>query len=93
MTHKGYIKMFIRFLKVNNAYREYIWRLEECYNDLKWLLEMEPEEFLMDAFDWGSEANYRINLHNMNEKFYEDWFWEILNDEWICAIKKTIKNQ
>lgn len=95
MTDKQILRQFIKFLKFNNVYNEYLINLKKgldyrlkyskvkTKNDAEWIAQMikfEPNRLTIDAFSWLTKDKYCwSNLHRM----WEEWI--------IYAIKKKNK--
>lgn len=95
MKNKYILKLFIAFLKQNEAYNEYLYALSKgeffryCLNK-KWIspenfisetIKYEPHALIQYAFDWES-----------NSKLSQETWW-MLNDEWEDLIYNKFKLQ
>lgn len=85
--NKKILKQFIAFLKSNNVYNEYLFKLEngddyrirhsypvESTDFIIEYVKWYPEDLILDAFDWEDSRT-----------------WSILSDKWgdeVFAIKK-----
>ena len=88
MKNKYILKLFIAFLKQNKAYNEYLYALSkgELFRyelNKKWIrpenfisetIKCEPDNLILNAFDWESNSNLSQET------------WWILNDEWEDII-------
>ena len=93
MKNKHILKLFIAFLKQNEAYNEYLYGLSkgEHYRfncNKKWIspenfiietIQRSPSNLILDAFNWETDSNLS----------QETW-WE-LNDEWEDIMYKKFR--
>lgn len=84
MKEQYILKLFIKFLKKNNVYEEYILRLnshkggkEESINYIVLICKTKPLELIISAFPWFS-------LKDINSKIK----WGDLHRKWIYLLKK-----
>jgi hypothetical protein len=78
------LKLFIKFLKENNVYEEYLIRLNSSKGgkekSIKYIVKQckyQPLDLIMDAFPW-------ISLNNINSKLkwsdlHREWYFYYLN--------------
>ena len=79
MEQEIYIKLFVRFLKKENVYNDYI-RLWESYSGKKykniqeWAMMTDPTSFISGAFVWTSEV------------------WPKLHKKWTPIARQLARN-
>ena len=84
MNEKYVLKLFIQFLKNNNAYEEYILRLnfhkggkEESINYIVRQCKTKPLDLIINAFPW-------ISIKHLNSKIK----WSDLHRQWCFYCPK-----